>query len=257
MYGARALGNTWGVTIYLFCTELRYILKIWHSFLYHEASYVWDLIPAHIWLLAPGFGAPKSGCDNWVHLRCTQRSQEIWEKNAKLKSEQWRPLSWLFQISSKLGGYTHWCTFSTPNGLRKSHRRTLNSKASNEDLWVDYVKSIQSSGATLVHPTESWNLREKILNSKLSIEHLWVDYFKSIQSSGATPNGCTQRSHEISEKNAKLKSKQRRPLDWLLKINSKIWGLWGDGYPPGPHEHENTSGATQLAPSSGVLWWAG
>jgi hypothetical protein len=25
--------------------------------------------------------------------------------------------------------------------------------------------------------------------------------------------------------------------------------LVGDGYPPGPHEHENTSGATQQAPS--------
>jgi hypothetical protein len=26
-----------------------YILKMWHSFLYHESSYVWNLILAHIW----------------------------------------------------------------------------------------------------------------------------------------------------------------------------------------------------------------
>jgi hypothetical protein len=34
---------------------------MWHWFLYHESSYVWDLILAHIWD-APGF-ALKSRCD--------------------------------------------------------------------------------------------------------------------------------------------------------------------------------------------------
>jgi hypothetical protein len=38
-----------------------YIVEVWHSFLYHELSYVWDLILAHIWF-SPGF-ALKSGCD--------------------------------------------------------------------------------------------------------------------------------------------------------------------------------------------------
>jgi hypothetical protein len=35
---------------------------MWHLFLYHESSYVWDLILLHIWD-APGF-ALKSGSDN-------------------------------------------------------------------------------------------------------------------------------------------------------------------------------------------------
>jgi hypothetical protein len=49
------------------CTELHYILKMWHLFLYHESSYVWDLIPAHIWFV-PGF-ALKSGCDDTIQAR--------------------------------------------------------------------------------------------------------------------------------------------------------------------------------------------
>jgi hypothetical protein len=39
-----------------------YILMMWHSFLYQESSFVWDLILAHMWV-APEFGPPKSGCD--------------------------------------------------------------------------------------------------------------------------------------------------------------------------------------------------
>jgi hypothetical protein len=38
-----------------------YIIKIWHCFLYHESSYVWDLILGHIWFM-PRF-VLKSGCD--------------------------------------------------------------------------------------------------------------------------------------------------------------------------------------------------
>jgi hypothetical protein len=49
------------VIIYLFCIELQYILMMWHSFLYHESSYVWDLILAHIWFRA-WVWSPKSGC---------------------------------------------------------------------------------------------------------------------------------------------------------------------------------------------------
>jgi hypothetical protein len=33
---------------------------MWHSFLYHELSYVWDLILAQILLFMPEFGAPKT-----------------------------------------------------------------------------------------------------------------------------------------------------------------------------------------------------
>jgi hypothetical protein len=29
-----------------------YIEKMWHSFLYHESSYVWDLILTHIWFVS-------------------------------------------------------------------------------------------------------------------------------------------------------------------------------------------------------------
>jgi hypothetical protein len=39
-----------------------YIIKMWHWFLYHESSYVWDLILPHIWD-APEF-ALKFECDN-------------------------------------------------------------------------------------------------------------------------------------------------------------------------------------------------
>jgi hypothetical protein len=48
----------------LFCIESRYILMMWHSFLYHESSYMWDLIPAHLVIISrSGFGPLKLGCD--------------------------------------------------------------------------------------------------------------------------------------------------------------------------------------------------
>jgi hypothetical protein len=41
-----------------------YIVKMWHSFLYHESSYVWDLILAHLVIISrQGFGPLKSGFD--------------------------------------------------------------------------------------------------------------------------------------------------------------------------------------------------
>jgi hypothetical protein len=77
-----------------------------------------------------------------------------------------RHLSWLFQNQFKAQGlHPLGAPFGAPNGDVKSQRRRLNSKASNENLWVDYFK----------------------INSKLG--------------------GYTRR-REISEKNAKLKSKQ-------------------------------------------------
>jgi hypothetical protein len=43
---------------------LLYILMMWHSFLYHESSYVWDLILAHLVIISrTGFGPLKSVCD--------------------------------------------------------------------------------------------------------------------------------------------------------------------------------------------------
>jgi hypothetical protein len=32
------------------------------------------------------------------------------------------------------------CTFGAPNGVMKSQEKTMNSKASGEDLWIDYFK---------------------------------------------------------------------------------------------------------------------
>jgi hypothetical protein len=38
---------------------------MWHSFLYHDSSYVWDLVPAHLVIISrPGFGPLKFGCDS-------------------------------------------------------------------------------------------------------------------------------------------------------------------------------------------------
>jgi hypothetical protein len=37
---------------------------MWHSFLYHYSSYVWDLVPAHLVIISrPGFGPLKLGSD--------------------------------------------------------------------------------------------------------------------------------------------------------------------------------------------------
>jgi hypothetical protein len=38
-----------------------YVINIWHWFLYHKSSYLWDLILTHIWFV-PGFTL-KSGRD--------------------------------------------------------------------------------------------------------------------------------------------------------------------------------------------------
>jgi hypothetical protein len=39
-----------------------YIVKMWHSFLYHYSSYVWDLVPAHLVIMSL-LGSLKPGCD--------------------------------------------------------------------------------------------------------------------------------------------------------------------------------------------------
>jgi hypothetical protein len=56
--------SSYDLIIKLFYTELHYILMMWHSFLYHESSYVWDLIPAHLVIISrPDFGPLKPRCD--------------------------------------------------------------------------------------------------------------------------------------------------------------------------------------------------
>jgi hypothetical protein len=47
-----------------FVQKSYYIVKMWHSFLYHYWSYVWDLVPAHLVIISRlGFGPLKPGCD--------------------------------------------------------------------------------------------------------------------------------------------------------------------------------------------------
>jgi hypothetical protein len=61
--------SSYDVIIYLFCIELHYILMIWHSFLYHESSYVWDLILAHLVIISrTDLGAPKTQVWHWCVL---------------------------------------------------------------------------------------------------------------------------------------------------------------------------------------------
>jgi hypothetical protein len=103
-----------------------------------------------------------------LHLRCTQRRCEISKKNGKLKSEQWRLLSWLFQNQFKAWG-------------------------------------LHPMGAPSVHPMESWNLKKECWTQKRAMKT-----FKSI-----------------------------------ISNQFKDQGLVVDGYPLGPHEPKNTFGATR------------
>jgi hypothetical protein len=53
--------SSYDVIIYLFCTEIRYKLLMWHLFLYHGSSYVWDLVPTHLVIMfAPGSWCPET-----------------------------------------------------------------------------------------------------------------------------------------------------------------------------------------------------
>jgi hypothetical protein len=53
--------SAFDVIIY-FVQNSYYITKLWHSFLYHYSSYVWDLVPAHL-LFMFTHGSLKPGCD--------------------------------------------------------------------------------------------------------------------------------------------------------------------------------------------------
>jgi hypothetical protein len=145
------------------------------------------------------------------------------QKNAKLKSEQWRPLSWLFQNQYKARGLhpTETCNL----------KKMLNSKASNEDLWVDYFKiNTKLGGYTFGAPNGDVKSQRRMVNWKVSNEDFWVDYFKINSKLGGYTQWvhlrCTQRNHEILKNNVELKSEQWRPLNRLFQINLKIKGLW-------------------------------
>jgi hypothetical protein len=80
---------------------------MWHSFLYHESSYVWDLILAHIWFM-PGF-ALKSGCDKHRDGDCWLRWRSC---GLVLMDPQWwraSARSWLMDQSSR-GDQPWWLT---------------------------------------------------------------------------------------------------------------------------------------------------
>jgi hypothetical protein len=50
----------WCNYLIIFVQNSCYIVKMWHSILCHYASYVWDLVPAHlVFMFAPGFWTPK------------------------------------------------------------------------------------------------------------------------------------------------------------------------------------------------------
>jgi hypothetical protein len=51
--------SPYNVIIY-FVQNSCYIVKMWHSILCHESSYVWDLVPAHLVIMfAPGSWCPE------------------------------------------------------------------------------------------------------------------------------------------------------------------------------------------------------
>jgi hypothetical protein len=52
--------SPYNLIIYFFVQNSCYVVKMWHSILCHESSYVWDLVPAHLVIMfAPGFWTPK------------------------------------------------------------------------------------------------------------------------------------------------------------------------------------------------------
>jgi hypothetical protein len=62
--------SPYNVIIY-FVQNSYYIVKMWHSIMCHDSSYVWDLVPAHLVnMFAPGFWIPKI----WVWQKWYQRN---------------------------------------------------------------------------------------------------------------------------------------------------------------------------------------
>jgi hypothetical protein len=49
------------IILFIFVQNTYYIVNMWHSFLYHESSYVWDLVLAHLVIISRlGLGAPET-----------------------------------------------------------------------------------------------------------------------------------------------------------------------------------------------------
>jgi hypothetical protein len=144
---------------------------------------------------------------------------ECWTLNHTMKT---------FELIISKSNQSSWttpigCTFGAPNRVMKYQKKMVNSKASSEDLWIDYFK----------------------IKSKLGGYTNWVHL------------QCTQRSHEISKENVELKSKWWGPFNWLFQNQFKDQGLVRDGYLSDPHKCKNAPGATQQSPLWGVPLWAG
>jgi hypothetical protein len=64
---------------------------MWHSFLYHVSSYVWDLILAHLVdILCPGFGPLKPGCDTSFVIKLEEACAPITGARASNPAKKWR-----------------------------------------------------------------------------------------------------------------------------------------------------------------------
>jgi hypothetical protein len=64
--------SPYNVIIYFFCTNSYCIIKLWHSFLYHDSPNVWDLVPAHLVIMFTP-GSLKRGCDTSPARSCRSR----------------------------------------------------------------------------------------------------------------------------------------------------------------------------------------
>jgi hypothetical protein len=75
---------------------------MWHSFLYHYSSYVWDLVPSQLVIISrPGFGPLKPGCDSpYAGKRRRPRGPEA--VALPRPASKWRPSTWA--VSRKAWG---------------------------------------------------------------------------------------------------------------------------------------------------------
>jgi hypothetical protein len=71
---------------------------MWHSFLYHESSYVWNLILAHIWFTLRF--ALKFGCDIQTQAR---KGSQLMDKVCDLCRGLETGISVVLTVKSNLG----------------------------------------------------------------------------------------------------------------------------------------------------------
>jgi hypothetical protein len=81
--------SPYNVIIY-FVKNSYYIVKMWHSILCHDSSYVWDLVPAHLVIMfTPGSWCPKT---------------QVWHRGCTLYRQVMLPIcqgSWIPDTSTK------------------------------------------------------------------------------------------------------------------------------------------------------------